>query len=97
MTVRFETGSLLDLATAGQAPFDYIDCCGVLHHLDDPDAGLAALTRVLAPQGGIGLMLYGHYGRRGVYDVQTILRTLAAEGTPKERVTQAKRVLNQLH
>lgn len=96
VTVRFETGSLLDLPAAGHAPFDYIDCCGVLHHLDDPDAGLSALTRVLAPQGGIGLMLYGHYGRRGVYDVQAILRTLAADGSPKERVAQAKRVLNQL-
>lgn len=96
LAIRFHTGSLLDLPQTGHAPFDYIDCCGVLHHLDDPDAGLAALTAVLAPTGGIGLMLYGHYGRRGVYDVQAILRTLAADGSPKERVAQAKRVLNQL-
>jgi len=96
VTVRFATGSLLDLPSQGYDPFDYIDSCGVLHHLDDPDAGLRALVSVLAPQGGIGLMLYGAYGRRGVYDVQAILRTLAAEGSPKERVAQAKRVLTQL-
>ncbi len=96
ISIRFATGSLLDLPTQGHDPFDYIDSCGVLHHLDDPDAGLRALVSVLAPHGGIGLMLYGAYGRRGVYDVQAILRTLAAEGSPKERVSQAKRVLSQL-
>ena len=35
--VTFITGSLLDAAEYG--PFDYIDCCGVLHHLPDPQAG----------------------------------------------------------
>ena len=30
--LRFVTGSLLDAATLGR--FDYIDCCGVLHHLE---------------------------------------------------------------
>ncbi len=96
IAITFHTGSLLDLPHAGHAPFDYIDCCGVLHHLHDPDAGLAALTAVLAPLGGIGLMLYGHYGRRGVYDVQALLRHLAGGGTPKARVAQARRLLAQL-
>jgi 2-polyprenyl-3-methyl-5-hydroxy-6-metoxy-1,4-benzoquinol methylase len=31
--IRFHTGSLLDLPSLGLGPFDYIDCCGVLHHL----------------------------------------------------------------
>jgi SAM-dependent methyltransferase len=96
VSINFAIGSLLDLPTQGHDPFDYIDSCGVLHHLDDPDAGLRALVSVLAPHGGIGLMLYGAYGRRGVYDVQAILRTLAAEGSPSVRVSQAKRVLAQL-
>ena len=34
------SGSLLDLPGGGLGPFDYIDCCGVLHHLPDPAAGL---------------------------------------------------------
>ena len=56
--IAWEQGSLLDLANSGLGPFDYVDCCGVLHHLPDPAAGLRALTSVLAPGGGIGLMVY---------------------------------------
>src|SRR5262249_25130644 len=34
--IRFVTGSLLELPSLGLGAFDYIDCCGVLHHLPDP-------------------------------------------------------------
>ena len=44
--ITFHTGSLLDAAEFGQ--FDYIDCCGVLHHLPDPDAGFRALRAALS-------------------------------------------------
>lgn len=72
--ITFHTG---DLLTAGQyGPFDYIDCCGVLHHLPDPLAGFQALAGALAPDGGIGLMVYAPHGRSGVYPVQAALRTL---------------------
>ena len=39
--------SLLALPELGLGKFDYINCCGVLHHLQDPDAGLRALLAVL--------------------------------------------------
>ncbi|MCB2118353.1 MAG: class I SAM-dependent methyltransferase, partial [Rhodobacteraceae bacterium] len=48
--ITFVTGSLLDAADHGR--FDYIDCCGVLHHLPDPQAGFDALAAALAPEGG---------------------------------------------
>jgi SAM-dependent methyltransferase len=96
-TLRFVTGSLLDLDALGLGAFDYIDCCGVLHHLDDPAAGLAALKRALAPGGGMGLMLYGTYGRIGVYHVQALLRTLGAhDEAPRERVALGRKLLAQL-
>jgi SAM-dependent methyltransferase len=94
--IRFVSGSLFDLPALAPGAFDYIDCCGVLHHLDDPAAGLAALARALAPGGGLGLMLYGEYGRRGVYETQALLRRLD-EGLPlAERVGLARRLLAQL-
>jgi 2-polyprenyl-3-methyl-5-hydroxy-6-metoxy-1,4-benzoquinol methylase len=77
--VTFHAGSLLDVAAIAPGPYDYIDCCGVLHHLDDPAAGLRALSAQLSPEGGMGLMVYGALGRTGVYDAQAMLRALAAD------------------
>lgn len=95
--IRFVTGSLLDVATLAPGLYDYIDCCGVLHHLADPTAGLAALAGVLAPDGGMGLMVYAPLGRAGVYDVQEILRSLAPDTLPPaERIGTARRLVKAL-
>lgn len=95
--LRFETGSLLDAARLAPGPYDYIDCCGVLHHLEEPEAGLARLTAVLKPTGGMGLMVYGTLGRRGVYELQELLRTIApAELPDQERIARTKRLLDKL-
>jgi SAM-dependent methyltransferase len=50
--------------------FDQIICTGVLHHLADPDAGLAALHDVLKTDGAMHLMVYAPYGRVGIYMLQ---------------------------
>ena len=92
--IRFETGDLLDAAQYG--PFDYIDCCGVLHHLPDPDAGFAALRGALAEDGGMGGMVYAPYGRAGVYEMQDALRTLVGDDPPRKQVALAKTVLASL-
>ncbi len=97
LNIRWETGSLLDLAGSGLGPFDYIDCCGVLHHLPDPAAGLRALLSVLAPGGGLGLMVYAPHGRTGVYMLQDALRWLApADADPAVRLDAAKRMMRSL-
>ena len=56
--------------------FDFIDACGVLHHLPDPVVGLKALSGVLRPHGTIAVMVYGQYGRAGVYMLQEMFRLL---------------------
>jgi SAM-dependent methyltransferase len=95
--IAWESRSLLDLPGSGLGPFDYIDCCGVLHHLPDPAEGLRALTSVLAPGGGLGLMVYAPHGRTGVYMVQDALRLLApAEEAPAARLDVARRVMRHL-
>ena len=95
--IRWEERSLLDLPGSGLGPFDYIDCCGVLHHLPDPARGLRALTSVLAPGGGLGLMVYAPHGRTGVYMIQDALRLLAPrEEPPAARLDAAKRVMRLL-
>ena len=95
--IDFHQGSLLDLPTLGLGLFDYIDCCGVLHHLPDPDAGLSALVGALAPGGGMGLMVYAPHGRTGVYMLQDALRLLAPESEPPAtRLDVARRVMRNL-
>ncbi len=94
--IRFLTGSLLEAGTLAPGPYDYIDCCGVLHHLPDPDAGLAALTEQLSPEGGMGLMLYGSYGRTGVYPLQSALSRLGDGLDGPAQVALARRVLSAL-
>ena len=95
--IVWEQRSLLDLQGSGLGPFDYIDCCGVLHHLPDPAAGLRSLVSVLAPGGGLGLMVYAPHGRTGVYMMQEALSFLApADQPPAGRLDTARRVLRHL-
>lgn len=92
--IRFLTGSLLDAADYG--PFDYIDCCGVLHHLPEPQAGFDALAIALAPGGGIGLMVYAPYGRSGVYPLQQAFGALLDELAPEEKLQAAQEMFKRL-
>ncbi len=95
--ILWEQRSLLDLPGSGLGPFDYIDCCGVLHHLPDPAQGLAALASVLAPGGGMGLMVYAPHGRTGVYMLQDALRLLAPpDMAPAARLDVARRLMRNL-
>lgn len=99
--IRWMRGSLLDLPRMGLAPFDYVSCLGVLHHLADPDAGLRALTQVLADEGALGLMVYGRYGRLDVYAVQELMRAINRDEPPLSaqlaRCKAALRSLSPVH
>ncbi|MBK1667438.1 hypothetical protein CKO28_05260 [Rhodovibrio sodomensis] len=99
--VAFVTGSLLALDDLGLGGFDYIDCCGVLHHLEDPPAGARALARALRPDvatvgGGLGVMVYAPYGRTGVYPMQQMLAQLAGDRPLAEQVAVARRLWDRL-
>jgi len=93
--IEFVTGSLLDAPDMGE--FDYIDCCGVLHHLPDPQAGFDALAKAVTPDGGIGLMVYAPYGRSGVYTLQNAFNDLLGDLDPQARLQAASQIYNRLH
>jgi SAM-dependent methyltransferase len=94
--VRFVRGSILDIPSLGLGRFDYIDCCGVLHHLEDPPAGLAALANALVDDGGMGIMVYAPFGRTGVYSAQTMLRMVGRSEADPVRVDLARRLVAAL-
>lgn len=93
--MTFAQDTLLNAAQYG--PFDYIDCCGVLHHLTSPAEGLKALKAALKPDGGMGIMVYAPLGRTGVYPLQAALRRLT-DGIedPTAKVKLAKKLLAEL-
>ena len=79
--LRIEQRSLLDLGDEGS--FDYINSVGVLHHLRQPEAGLAALAERLRPGGVLHLFLYADGGRWEIQRTQRAL-TLLGVGTGAE-------------
>lgn len=94
--IRWVHDSILNIPELGLGRFDYINCCGVLHHLADPDAGLRALKSALAPDGAIALMVYGAIGRTGVYHMQQLLRLSNAGCSEQDKIAQAREVLQAL-
>ena len=64
--------------------FDQIICTGVLHHLEDPDAGLSSLRNALNRDGAMQLMVYAPYGRAGIYLLQEFCRHLGIHPTDPE-------------
>ena len=91
-------GSLLDAPKIFTGKFDFIESSGVLHHLENPEAGLAALTSLLNDDGVICLMLYArHGGRIPVYQMQELMRILNKnEQNMQQKIDNCKIVLNQL-
>ncbi|MEM9783240.1 MAG: class I SAM-dependent methyltransferase [Pseudomonadota bacterium] len=97
LDVRFVTADLAEApALAPPGGFDYIDCCGVLHHLPDPDAGFRALAEALSPKGGIGLMVYAPHGRSGVYPLQAAFAALLGDVPLRQRPAVARSVIEAL-
>lgn len=72
-----------DVGSLGRS-FDHIACTGVLHHLDDPAVGLAALRQVLASTGVLDLMVYARYGRTGIAMIQEYCRMLDVRPDPED-------------
>jgi SAM-dependent methyltransferase len=91
--LRIERRSLLDLE--GEGGFDYINSVGVLHHLDQPEAGLRSLAGLLAPGGLLHLFLYAEGGRWEIRRTQRALALIEA-GTGAEGLRLGRRLLADL-
>lgn len=68
--IEFFQGDILDVNELN-IEFDLIECIGVLHHMDNPKAGLHALLSCLKDHGLIKLGLYSQRARKQI----TLLRS----------------------
>lgn len=73
--VRLLQGNFLD-PTVTPGPYHFIEAFGVLHHLDDPAAGMRALEQRLLPGGILRVMVYGRYARQEAESVRRAMRLL---------------------
>lgn len=80
----YRVGDLLD-TTAAPGPFGLIDAYGVLHHLDDPLAGLRSLEARLAPGGILRMMVYHRYARREEESIRRAFRMMGISDTVHAR------------
>ena len=95
--VEFQQGRIEDVSVEALGTFDYIHSIGVLHHIADPALGLQRLAALLRPGGGMGLMVYGLYGRQGNYQLQALAKKLFMPEQPlPSQVDEMVTVINSL-
>lgn len=71
--ITFQRANILDLPKMGT--FDVVESVGVLHHLENPLAGWAALVDVLRPGGWMCVGLYSQAARQPVVEAREWLKT----------------------
>jgi len=70
--IHFSRADLLDLPRLGNN-WGHAEAIGVLHHMADPQAGLAALLQVVVPGSFVRLGLYGEAGRKIVVEARAAI------------------------
>ncbi len=67
--IDFGQADILKLGELNRT-FDVIECCGVLHHMEDPEAGLKVLLSLLNPGGYIKIALYSEIARSAIAELR---------------------------
>jgi 2-polyprenyl-3-methyl-5-hydroxy-6-metoxy-1,4-benzoquinol methylase/Flp pilus assembly protein TadD len=71
--IRFLSGDILELNNL-EAKFHVIECSGVLHHMTEPEAGLALLKDKLVDRGLLKLGLYSYQARSIVRQMRGLIQ-----------------------
>jgi len=82
-TIDFRQGDILDLDQI-EGGFDVAVSTGVLHHMDDPAAGLASVVRTLRPGGVLRLGLYSERARSAVRAAQAEIKARGLTAIPED-------------
>jgi 2-polyprenyl-3-methyl-5-hydroxy-6-metoxy-1,4-benzoquinol methylase len=89
VNIEYAQADILRLQSLGKT-FDFIECVGVLHHLEDPVAGWRVLRSILRPGGIMHIGLYSALARRDIAAAQDLVvaqgYAATAEGIRRFRV-----------
>jgi SAM-dependent methyltransferase len=80
--ISFFQGDILELGCL-EGRFDLIECMGVLHHMAQPEAGLAVLRGLLKPAGFLRLALYSTRARPEVRAAAAFIKECGYDGSPE--------------
>jgi SAM-dependent methyltransferase len=81
--IEFGQADIMRLGALGRS-FDIIECCGVLHHLDDPEAGWRVLVALLRPNGLMRVALYSELARAQIVVAQNFAAQRGAGRTTED-------------
>ena len=73
--IKYMHADILDLGKLDRK-FDIIECCGVLHHMEDPLAGWVELVNCLKPGGLMLIGLYSSLARQDIVRVRNEIESL---------------------
>ncbi|MCB9876211.1 MAG: class I SAM-dependent methyltransferase [Planctomycetes bacterium] len=94
--VRFAPVDLADESTWPDGTFDLIECYGVLMNLADPTTALRRMAQRLTPGGVLRLMLYPHWSRQRVFQLQRVARLCGLGADDRSHPGQLRRFVQKL-
>jgi len=92
--ITFAQADILALGTLGKR-FQLIESDGVLHHMENPEAGLRVLVDLLCEGGLIHVGLYSELGRRDVVAARQYIHATGLATTP-DGMRQVRKGLTEL-
>jgi SAM-dependent methyltransferase len=94
--VSFQTIDLTNPDTYPKGKFDFIECYGVLMSLPEPEKVLRELSKRLNPNGILRIMVYTHYGRQRIFQIQKLAKLLGLGPHDKKHPRILKKLMGLL-
>jgi len=94
--VAFAPVDLADESTWPDGEFDLIECYGVLMNLPDPQATLRGLRRRLSKRGVLRIMVYPHYSRQRIFQVQRVAKLLGLTANERHHPKVLRQFIKKL-
>ena len=91
--IAFLQGDILDVQNLYKNKFDYIECGGVLHHMQRPDEGLIKLSNMLNDDGLLFLGLYSQKARERFNPVREFIKKEMGDFGAESKYLREKLIL----